>query len=128
MPPSPGAVRLVALLFAVAGTLHFVFPLAYERIMPRWTPATGPLGRRALVLASGAFELLGALGVLYPPTRAAAGCGLVLLLVAVFPANIEMFAAARRTHAAAWVQTLFAARLPLQPLMMWWVWTATVRG
>lgn len=127
MSPSPGAPWLVALIFAVAGTLHFAFPVLYERIMPGWVPPAGPLGRRSLVLTSGACELLGALGVLYTPTRAAAGWGLVLLLAAVFPANVEMLAAARRTHAARWLQVLFIARLPLQPLMMWWVWAATVR-
>lgn len=127
----PGAVAdarwLVALVFGVAGVLHFLRPRAYEHVMPRWVPATGSFGRRALVLASGAFEILGALGVLYAPTRVAAGWGLVLLLAAVFPANVEMLAAARRAHAKPWVQALFVARLPLQPLMMWWVWAAAVR-
>ncbi len=123
-----GAPWLITLIFGVAGVLHFVKPRAYERVMPPWVPATGPFGRRALVLASGAFEILGALGVLYAPTRAAAGWGLVLLLAAVFPANIEMLAAARRTGAPAWAQVLFVARLPMQPLMMWWVWAAAVRG
>ncbi len=122
-----GAPWLVVLIFGVAGMLHFVRPRAYEHVMPRWVSAKGPFGRRALVHASGAFEILGALGVLYAPTRVAAGWGLVLLLAAVFPANVEMLAAARRGHAKPWVQALFVARLPLQPLMMWWVWAAAVR-
>lgn len=119
---------LVFAVFGAAGALHFAMPQVYERIMPHWIPQSGPLGRRALVLASGAFEILGALGVLYAPTRAAAGWGIVLLLVAVFPANIEMLVAARRAHATLLTQCLLAARLPLQPLMMWWVWAAAVRS
>ncbi|GJG86215.1 membrane protein [Gemmatimonadetes bacterium T265] len=126
--PEPGAPWVVALVFGLAGALHFVRPRLYESVMPPWVPPTGPLGRRALVLASGACEILGALGVLYAPTRTAAGWGLVLLLAAVFPANVEMLAAARRSRAKAWVQALFVARLPLQPVIMWWVWTAAVRS
>ena len=122
-PPWP-----IVVVFSVAGLLHFVIPRTYEQIMPRWIPPTGPLGRRALVLASGAFEVLGAFGVLYPPTRVAAAWGLVLLLLAVLPANVEMLAAARRSRAAAWAQALLVARLPLQGVMMWWVWASAVRG
>ena len=118
----------VVVVFAIAGALHFVVPRAYEQIMPRWVPANGPMGRRALVLASGGFEVLGALGVWYAPTRAAAGWGLVLLLAAVLPANVEMLAAARRAHASRTALSLLIARLPLQPLMMWWVWASTVRA
>ena len=128
--PSPiaGAPWAIAIIFAVAGVLHFVAPRRYEQIMPRWIPATGPVGRRALVLASGAFEILGALGVVYGPTRAAAGWGLVLLLAAVFPANVEMLGAARRARASRWALALLVARLPMQALMMWWVWVSAVRA
>lgn len=126
--PIAGIPWAVVIVFAIAGGLHFVIPRTYERIMPRWVPATGPLGRRALVLASGAFEILGALGVLYAPTRVAAGWGLVLLLAAVFPANLEMLAMARRDGVSRTSLALLIARLPLQPLLMWWVWDAAVRN
>ncbi len=126
--PWAGAPWAVVLIFAAIGALHLVRPRFFEQILPRWVPAAGPFGRRTLVVASGVFEILGALGVLYAPTRVAAGWGLVLLLVAVFPANIEMLVAARRTRAAAWWQALLVARLPMQPLMMWWVWASAVRA
>ena len=117
----------VVLVFAAIGVLHFALPRFFEQIMPGWVPAAGPVGRRALVLLSGACEVLGALGVLYRPTRALAGWGLILLLVAVFPANGEMLLAARRQHAAAWWQALMWARLPIQPVIMLWVYSAAVR-
>ena len=123
-----GAPWVVAVMFAMIGALHLAVPRFFEQIMPRWVPASGPLGRRSLVVVSGAFEILGALGVLYAPTRARAGWGLILLLLAVFPANIHMLLDARRRRSAAWWQALLWARLPIQPLIMLWVYSAAVRG
>ena len=123
-----GAPWVVVVMFAAIGVLHLAAPQFFEQIMPRWVPAAGPLGRRSLVLVSGACEILGALGVLYAPTRALAGWGLILLLVAVFPANIHMLLDARRQRAAAWWQALLWARLPIQPVIMLWVYSAAVRG
>ena len=45
---------------------------------------------RSAVLASGVFELLGAIGLLWRPSRQAAGIGLFLLTIAVTPAHIYM--------------------------------------
>lgn len=69
---------------------------------------------------SGGFEILGALGIALRPTRVVAGWGLIALLVAVFPANIEMAFEARRFASVAPPWALYA-RLPLQFVLMWWV-------
>ena len=92
-------------------------------MVPRWLPA--PL---LLVQVSGVCELAGAAGLLWPPTRRAAGWGLLALLVAVFPANVEMLRAAHGHGAPGWQQAVLWLRLPLQPLLGWWVWTAAARG
>jgi uncharacterized membrane protein len=114
----------LVLMFAVAGVLHFVVPGTYERIVPRWLPAP-----RLLVYLSGAAELAGAAGLLVPALRPAAGWGLILLLAAVFPANVQMLRDARASaRTPAWARALLWARLPLQPLLMWWVWAVAVRG
>ena len=42
----------------------------------------------AAVLVSGVFELLGAAGLLWRPTRRAAGIGLFLLTIAVTPCHL----------------------------------------
>jgi len=76
---------LAAISFAAIGILHFVNPAPFVTIVPPWLPA--PL---ALVLISGAFEVLGGVGLLVPRVRRAAGIGLLLLLAAVYPANIYM--------------------------------------
>jgi uncharacterized membrane protein len=55
------------------------------RVVPPWMPWP-----RAAVLVSGVFELLGAAGLLWRPTRRAAGLGLFALTLAVTPAHIYM--------------------------------------
>ena len=70
---------------------------------------------------SGVAEILGGLGVLVPSTRRLAGWGLIVLLIAVFPANI--YAA---THGVGSVPPwILWARLPFQIVFIAWVhWTA----
>jgi uncharacterized membrane protein len=112
--------RLLSVFFLAAGTLHFVRPDVYERIMPRYLPA-----RRALVLLSGAAEIAGAVGVAVPRTRRLAGVWLATVLAAVFPANVEMALHPRRYEPIP--PALLWARLPLQPLLMFWALRATRR-
>ena len=100
--------------FVVAGLNHFAKPRLYRAIMPPYLPWHGPL-----VAISGAAEV--ALGVMLWNRRSArlAGCGLMALLVAVFPATMHMALHPRRfAPIPAWLLWL---RLPLQPLMIWWV-------
>jgi uncharacterized membrane protein len=111
---------LLALIFVVAGTLHFVFPEVYEKIVPPYLPL-----HRELVYLSGALEVLGGLGLLPDRTRRAAGIGLVLLLIAVWPANLQMLLDARASEQPSWWVTLLWARLPLQVALILWVWNAS---
>lgn len=119
----PKSLAILALLFASAGALHFVAPEPYIRIVPPWLP-NAPL----LVAASGVAELAGAAGLLFPPTRRAAGWGLIALLVAVLPANVHMLQLARAEGASGAWQALLWARLPMQPLLIWWIWRVAARG
>ncbi|MDQ0607136.1 putative membrane protein [Variovorax sp. W1I1] len=75
----------VFLWFALGGVAHFVATEAEMRIVPPYIPWP-----RAAVLVSGVFELLGAAGLLWRPTRRAAGIGLFLLTLAVTPAHFHM--------------------------------------
>lgn len=107
--------------FVVAGILHFVIPKLYVSIMPSWIPSWLP-SPLMLVYISGVCEVLGAAGLLVPRTRTLAAAGLMLLLVAVFPANIEMLRLAQARGASPAFIAACWFRLPLQPLLIWWVW------
>ena len=116
--------RLVfAAAFVVAGTLHFVVPEAYVRIVPPYLPK--PL---LLVWISGAAEIAGGAGLLVRRVRRAAAWGLVALLIAVWPANI--YSAMAHLHyggifGASWLQWL---RVPLQLPLIAWAWSYTRVG
>jgi uncharacterized membrane protein len=110
--------RLLSVAFITAGILHFLRPQSYEQIMPGYLPA-----HRELVLISGAAEIAGGVGVAFSQTRRGAGVWLVALLVAVFPANVEM--AVNSEHFRSIAPALLWARLPLQGLIMWWARRAT---
>jgi uncharacterized membrane protein len=114
----PNFSRLGAsVVFLASGTLHFIKPAMFEQIVPPGLPFPA-----ALVAISGAAELAGAIGLSFAPTRRPAALGLVALLVAVFPANIYMAVAHARFASIAPAWLLFA-RLPLQPLLIAWVWS-----
>jgi uncharacterized membrane protein len=114
------SITLLAILFIAAGVNHFVSPDMYVKIMPGYLP--WPL---ALVYVSGFFEVAGGVGVAVPRLRLAAGWGLIALLVAVFPANVHMVVNSDQfPEIPFWV---LVARLPLQGLLIAWVWWAAVK-
>lgn len=76
---------VVFLWFFIGGIAHFVATGTEMKIVPPYIPWP-----RAAVLVSGVFELLGAAGLLWRPTRRAAGIGLFLLTIAVTPCHIYM--------------------------------------
>lgn len=109
---------VMGVLYIAAGTLHFLATRTYAGIVPTYLPA-----HRELVYISGAAEILGGVGVLFPRTRRPAAWGLILLLIAVFPANVTMITEHDRFPAiplwAAWL------RLPLQLPLLYWAWLYT---
>lgn len=106
MPPAD---RLLAGAFMTSGALHLLAPRRYEAIVPRWLPA-----RRRLVHASGVAELVCAAGLLRE--RPWAGPASAALLVAVFPANLQMAldAGTGRHRGLADNRLVAWGRLPLQ--------------
>ncbi len=113
---------LISLLFIAGGANHFRSPALYAEIMPPYLPF--PL---ALVYLSGLAEIAGGVGVAIPKTRRAAGWGLLALLLAIFPANIYMATDKVVPGGYQIPDALLWARLPLQFVLMFWVWSATLR-
>jgi uncharacterized membrane protein len=115
-------VRLALVVtFTFTGVTHFTsMRHDYARMIPPFLP--DPM---ALVYASGALELLGAAGLLFPRSRKVAALGLLLLLAAVFPGNVhahlEGVTFRGDSPTSIWV------RAPVQLAFLVAVWYAAVR-
>jgi uncharacterized membrane protein len=117
------AARIVAVvlgvLFIFAGSMHFISPVFYLRMMPPYIPA-----HALLVQISGVFEILGGIGLIVPASRRFSAFGLIALLVAVFPANIQM-ALHPELYRDIGPAVAFYIRLPLQFVVIYLVWWAS---
>ena len=115
MPRIP--LLVIAFFFITSGISHFVVADFFIMAMPDY------LGyHKELVIISGIFEIMGAIGILVPQSRLLAGYGLIALIVAVYPANINM-ALHPETYNS--INELFLyIRLPFQFLFIWFVWWA----
>jgi uncharacterized membrane protein len=113
----PLSVIGLATLLTGSGMLHLVSPGLYRRIVPR------PLGHAdAIVALSGVCELACAALVLLPATRRLGAWSTAALLVAVFPANVQMALDGGLSGASFPADSAIGAwlRLPLQlPLVAW---------
>ena len=111
---------LLTAFMVAAGANHFIDADAYVAVMPSALPA-----HLLLVYLSGVAEIAGGLGLILPATRRLAAWGLIALLLAVFPANVNMainHLSLGGREVPAW--TLWA-RLPLQAVLIAWAWWFT---
>jgi len=116
--PKRIALIVFSLFFIIAGSNHFANPDFYVAIMPPYLPF-----HLKMVYVSGILEILGGITIMVPRYRYFVGWGIILLLLAIFPANIHM----------ALYPELFTeinpivlyARLPIQLLFILWVYWIT---
>ena len=97
----------MSLFYIGAGLSHFFNPDWYVRIVPPILPF-----KIAIVYISGIFEIILGSLLIFPMTRFIAGWGLILLLLAVFPANI--YVALTQGEAMDTTPMIAWARLPFQ--------------
>jgi uncharacterized membrane protein len=108
----------MSLLYVAAGINHFWHTQTYMDIMPAYIPK--PL---SMVYISGVAEIV--LGILLIPklTRRYAAWGIIFLLIAVFPANVQMMLNfLHENKPGLWLTIL---RLPLQILLIMWAYVYT---
>lgn len=106
---------MLCLAFLLAGVAHFKTPRFYERMMGFLPPSWAWLH-----LLAGVCEILGAIGLVVGPLKKQAAWGLILLLVMVFPANV--YVALRPSLFPEAGGITWVLRLPLQGVLIWWVW------
>lgn len=107
---------LLAAFFIVAGANHLRDPGFYLPMMPPYLPWP-----YALVIISGVAEIAGGLGLLIPTTRRWAGWGLIVLLLAIFPANLHMALNHTQLPGLHLSPLVLWLRLPVQVVFIAWV-------
>ena len=108
---------LLAIFMIGAGTLHFVRPGFYLKIVPPYLPL-----HLELVYLSGFFEIALGLLLLVPRFSRLAAWGIIALLIAVFPANIFLYEHQELVPAS---PTAHLLRLPLQGVFILWAFWHT---
>ncbi|MEZ5680572.1 MAG: DoxX family protein [Erythrobacter sp.] len=116
---------ILAAFYALAGYAHLADPAPFMAIMPPWVPMP-----EAVIFWTGIAELLGAAALVQwfsPPLRRAAGIGLALYAVCVFPANIHHFALDMARPDGGLGLGYHVPRMFAQPLLVWLaLWTGGV--
>ncbi len=111
---------LLAAFYLLAGVIHLVKPAPFLTIMPAWVPAP-----EAVVLWTGVAEILGAIGLVQPfspPLRRAAGWGLALYALCVWPANINHFIIDMGRADGGLGLAYHIPRMIAQPVIIWLAW------
>ncbi len=87
---NPLIVHLLALIYGIPfiliGIEHFREPQKFVDIVPKYMPFA-----LFLVYLTGVMEIVGGLGIIYPETRELTGRLMVLFLIAIYPANLNMW-------------------------------------
>jgi len=104
--------------FFFGGVSHFTNVDFFMAIMPPYVPY--PL---AAVYVSGVFEVLFAIGILIPVTREWSGNLLMLLTLAVTPANVHMWLHPELFPDVS--STALSVRLVVQVLLLMLIWWST---
>jgi uncharacterized membrane protein len=108
---------IFAAFFVGAGIAHFVWPEFYLKIMPPYIPL-----HQLMVDLSGVAEILLGTMLMFRKLQSIAGWGLILLLIAVFPANIYVY---QNQELFPGSPLLHLLRLPLQGVAILWAYWYT---
>ncbi len=107
--------------FLVAGAMHFVIPDFYQAMMPPFIPF-----QDFFIVITGIAEMAGAIGIQLPKYRRLAGLLMIVMLVAIFPANIYVAWSQPVLPNVAYSSGAMWWRLLLQPVFIAWIWSVSV--
>jgi uncharacterized membrane protein len=103
-----------SIFYTITGIKHFIESDYFLSIIPPYLPF-----HIELVYISGFFEILFGLMILFPKYRYYGSIGLILLLIAVFPANIYLAQSKEAQEAIGTSQQIAIWRLPIQGILIW---------
>ncbi|MEM7486879.1 MAG: MauE/DoxX family redox-associated membrane protein [Bacteroidota bacterium] len=109
----PWHLYLMAIMYVFAGIMHFIYPKAYLRIMPKYLP-----NHKLLVLLSGLAEIVLGIALCFEPTKNLAIYGIILMLLIFLLVHFYMLSGEKASAGVPkWILVL---RIPLQFGLMYW--------
>ena len=113
----------IATMFLFTGVGHFVATEQMVQMLPEWVPL-----RTEIVHLSGVAEIAAAILVLVPTLRHSIGWLLIAMLIGFLPVNIYAAFAHTPIGGHAWGPVYLLIRVPLQALIVAWIWWFVVRA
>jgi len=109
----PWHLYLMALIYVIAGLMHFIHPKMYLRILPGYLP-----GHKLLVIISGFAEIILGIAICFSATKNIAIYFIIAMLTFFLPAHFHMlFNKKAGMGISKWI---LVARIPLQFVLMFW--------
>jgi uncharacterized membrane protein len=105
---------LMASFYIFAGFSHFRIPKFFLSITPKWVPVPEKVN-----FLIGAFEIIMGIALLFSVSRSYAAWGIIILLIAVFPANVYHLQKSIEKKKGILLTTI---RLPLQFVLIYWAY------
>jgi len=114
----PWHLYLMGVFYFLAGLNHFRKPKLYNRIIPAYIPVP-----KVVNYISGIAEAGLGIALCIPVISAIAAWGIIVLLIAIFPANVYMYTNPKASmYLPKWILLL---RLPLQAVLIIWAYLYT---
>lgn len=111
----PWHLYLMAVIYIFAGTMHFIKPKAYLRIMPRYLP-----NHKLLVQLSGIAEIMLGIGLCFPLLKDLSIYGIILMLLFFLMVHVYMLTGEKASAGIPkWILLL---RIPMQFGLMYWAY------
>jgi uncharacterized membrane protein len=114
------SLAFMSIFYILAGTLHFVMPKFYMKMMPSYIPF-----HHELIYVSGLAEIILGFGLLNHNFMRLSAWGIIALLVAVFPANVYAYTDKVDLGVPQWV---LLVRIPLQGVLIYWAYLYAKRN
>jgi len=112
------ALYIMAGFLVFAGISHFTKKNFFMKTMPPYIPK-----HEEMVIFSGIAEIILGIGLIFSQTKSFAAWGIILLFIAVFPANIYMATSGKFKKIPHWILWL---RLPIQIILIAWAYLYTI--
>ena len=112
---NPWHLYIMAVMYVVAGIMHFIKPKMYLRIMPRYLP-----NHKFLVALSGFAEIALGIGICFETTKTLAIYGILLMLVVFLLVHFYMLSTEKA--AAGIPKWVLVLKIPLQFVLMYWAY------